>query len=107
MAEKKSTTKTTKKTTTTKTVWSLSKIAMYTLCAVAVLYLLGLVFSLCNFSGASTIARALQGVGTAIMICIVSVLAWRYVSKKQAVWKVLYVVCLLVVLVGIVIPLVK
>lgn len=105
MAEKKSSSKTTKKTTT-KTVWSLNKISMYTLCAVAVLYLLGIVFSMLSFNGAATIARALQGVATAIMICIVAVLAWRYVSKKQTVWKVLYFVCLLVVLLGIILPLV-
>ena len=50
---------------------------------------------------------ALQGVATAIMICIVAVLAWRYVAKKQTVWKVLYIVCLLVVIAGVIIPLVK
>lgn len=102
MAGKKNTTK----KTTTKTVWSLNKISMYTLCTVAILYLLGIVFSMIKFNGAVTIVRILQGVGTAIMICIVSVLAWRYVSKKSAVWKVLYVVCLLVVLFGIVLPLI-
>lgn len=108
MAEKKSSSTTTKKTTktTTRTVWSLNKISMYTLCAVAVLYLLGIVFSMLSFNGAATVARALQGIATAFMICIVSVLAWRYVSKKQTVWKVLYFVCLLVVLLGIILPLV-
>ncbi len=105
MAEKKST-KTTKSTSTTKSSGlTLNKFSLYTIIAVAVLYLVSMILSLCgvNFK----IIAALQGVATAIMICIVAVLAWRYVSKKQAVWKVLYIVCLLVVIAGVIIPLVK
>ena len=101
MAEKKRTSTTTKKTT----VWSLNKISFYTICAVAVLYLLAMIFSLVGLN--SALVGIMQGIATAIMICIVAVLAWRYVSKKPTVWKVLYVVCLLVVLIGIIIPLIK
>ena len=52
------------------------------------------------------IVSAIQGVVTAFIIAVVAVLAWRYVKNKPTVWKVLYVVFLLVVLVGIIIPLV-
>lgn len=85
--------------------WSLNKISMWTICAAAILYLVSMILSLCgvNFK----IVSALQNTATAIMIIIVSILAWRYVSKKPAVWKVLYIVCLLVVIAGIIVPLVK
>lgn len=100
MTEKKKTS--TKKTST---VWSLNKVSMWTICGAAILYLVSMILSLCidNFK----VVNALQNLATAIMIVIVSILAWRYVSKKQTVWKVLYFVCLLVVVVGIIVPLVK
>ena len=92
MAEnKKTTTKSSKSTTKKTTVWSLNKISMYTICAVAILYLVAMIFSLVGLN--SKLVSALQGFATAIMICIVAVLAWRYVAKKPTVWKVLYVVC--------------
>ena len=84
--------------------WSLNKVSMYTLVAVALLYVVSLVLSCVGIS--LQIVGALQGVATAIMIIIVSILAWRYVRAKQMVWKVLYVLCLLLVLAGIVVPLV-
>ena len=52
-----------------------------------------------------TAVRILQGIATAIMIVIVAILAWRYVRAKQMVWKVLYVICLLIVVAGIIVPL--
>ena len=71
---------------------------------VTILYLVALVLSACGIN--ARIVGALQGVATAIMILIVSVLAWKFVRSKAIVWKVLYVICLLVVLAGIVVPLV-
>lgn len=87
-----------------RTVWSLNKISFWTIVAVTILYLVALVLSACGIN--ATVVGALQGVATAIMIVIVSVLAWRFVRSKPVVWKVLYIVCLLVVLAGIVVPLV-
>lgn len=84
--------------------WSLNKISFYTICAVAILYLVAMILSLCGIS--LKIVAALQGVATAIIICIAAVNAWRYVKSKQTVWKVLYFVVLLIVLICIVIPLV-
>lgn len=84
--------------------WGLNKISMYTLVAVALLYVISMILSLVGVN--LKIVSALQGVATAIMICIVAVLAWRYVRPKQAVWKVLYVLSLLLVIVGVIVPLV-
>lgn len=46
----------------------------------------------------------LQAVATAVAVCVVAILAWRYVSHKPTIWKVLYFVVLLVVIAGIIVP---
>ena len=105
----------TKKTTSSKssssssksskrTVWGLNKISFWTIVAVTFLYALSLILAACGIDFKAV--SALQGVATAIMIIIVAVLAWRYVKPKQMVWKVLYVICLLIVIAGIIVPLV-
>ena len=101
MAEKKTENK--KKTTRTRTVWSLNKISFYLIVAIAILHLVALILSCVGLAGPVYI---LQGIATAIMICVVAVLAYRYIRNKPTVWLVLYIVVLLVVLVGIVIPLI-
>lgn len=85
--------------------WSLRKVSFYAMGANAFLYLLAMIFTLVKVDVLATPARILLGVANGIMICIVAVLAWQYVAKKPVVWKVLYVIILLVVLVGSVIPL--
>lgn len=109
MAEQKnSSNKTTKKTTTTKksssSSWGINKISFYAIGAVAVLYLISTILGLLGVN--LKIVSVLEAFATAIIICITAVLAWRYVSHKPTVWKVLYFVLLLVVLIGVVIPLV-
>lgn len=83
--------------------WGLNKISFYTVGAIAILYLLAAILSACGLPG--KITSALQSLATAVALCIVAFLAWKYVRNKQMVWKVLYFVLLLVVLVGIIIPL--
>ena len=85
-------------------VWGLNKVSFWTIVAVTFLYAVSLVLSACGVN--ATVVHVLQGVATAIMIVIVSILAWRYVRSKQMVWKVLYVICLLIVIAGIIVPLV-
>ena len=102
MATKKTTTKTTKSSNSG---WGLNKISFYVLGAMAVLYILTTVLALLpiNFK----VVSALQGLATAVAICIVAYIAWKYVAHKATVWKVLYVVFLLLVIAGIIIPLIK
>ena len=105
MAEKKTTT--TKTTTTkrrTRSVWGLNKISFYLMGAVAILYLIGLILSSCGVN--MKVVTALQGLATALMICIVAYLGWKYVKPKQTVWLVLYFTFLLVIIAGIIVPLV-
>ncbi len=107
MANSTKSSKSTKSSSTStkrSSVWSLNKVSMYTLVFVAILYVVSLILGCVGLS--FKIVGALNGVATAIMIVIVSILAWRYVRPKQMVWKVLYVLCLLLVIVGVVIPLV-
>ena len=107
MAEKKTNTKQTKssQTKSSGTAWGINKISMWTIVAVAVLYLISMILSLAGVN--LKVVSAIQGLATAIMICIVGVLAYRYVAKKPTVWKVLYIVCILVVVAGVIIPLIK
>lgn len=107
MAEKKSSSKSTSSKSSSssskKTMWGLNKISFWTIVAVTILYAIALILSACGVS--ATAVSALQGIATAIMIVIVSILAWRYVKPKPMVWKVLYFVCLLIVIAGIIVPL--
>lgn len=84
--------------------WGLNKISFWTIVSVTVLYAVSLILSACKIN--FKVVSALQGVATAIMICIVAVLAWRYVRSKAVVWKVLYAICLMIVIAGIILPLV-
>ncbi len=84
--------------------WSLNKISFYTIGAVALFYLISAILAICGVS--SLIITLLQNIGTAILICITAFLAWKYVKSKPTVWKILYFVILLIVLLGIVLPLV-
>lgn len=95
--------KTTKRSSGIRT-WGLNKISFWCIEAMAILYLVASILALCgvNFK----VVSVLKDCATALAICIVAVLAWRYVAPKQTVWKVLYIVLLLVVLLGIVLPLV-
>ncbi len=105
MANTKKTTKSSSSSSSSKrSSWGLNKVSFWTIVAVTFLYAVSLVLSAVgvNFK----VVSALQGVATAIMIVIVAILAWRYVRSKPMVWKVLYVICLLIVIAGIIIPLV-
>ncbi len=112
----KKTTKTTKSSTSgnkstsrsssrSGTRWGLNKLSFWCIGAMAILYLVASILALCGLT--MKVVLALQGLATALAICLVACLAWRYVRNKQTVWKVLYVVFLLVVVLGIIIPLVK
>lgn len=81
---------------------SLNKISFWLLVSAAVLYVLGIIFNF--FSALKNFVTYLQAVATALMICVVAVLAWRYVANKPAVWKVLYFLVLVIALAGLIIP---
>lgn len=87
-----------------RSVWGLNKISFWTIVAVTILYAIALILSACGVS--LSVVGILQGIATAVMIVIVSILAWRYVKAKQMVWKVLYIICLLIVIAGIIVPLI-
>ena len=81
---------------------SLNKLSFWLLVSAAFLYVLGLIFNFIDAVKGAVVY--LQAVAAAAMICVVAVLAWRYVSGKAVVWKVLYFLVLLIALVGLVIP---
>lgn len=102
---KSSSSKSSSSSSSKKTVWGLNKISFWTIVAVTFLYAVSLILSAINASKLNTAIKALQGIATAIMIVIVAILAWRYVRSKPVVWKVLYIICLLIVIAGIIVPL--
>ena len=102
-----SSSKSTSSKSTNRSSWGLNKISFWTIVAVTILYAISLVLTAIGTDVLMTVVRVLQGLATAIMICIVAVLAWRYVKSKPVIWKVLYVICLLIVVAGIIIPMVK
>lgn len=81
---------------------SLNKVAFWLLVTAAILYILGMVFSF--FDALANVFGLLLAVASAMMVCVVAVLAWRYVAHKEVVWKVLYFIVLLVALVGLILP---
>ncbi|MBQ7798108.1 MAG: hypothetical protein IJ371_03195 [Clostridia bacterium] len=100
MAEK------TTKTTTRSSNWGLHKLSFFTIGAAAILYLVAAIMALIDEKLATAVG-VLQGFATAIMICIVAVLAWKYARHKPTAWKVLYFVFLAIVILGIIIPLIR
>lgn len=83
---------------------SLNKVSFWLLVTAAVLYLLGMIFSVVNVPVLNNVCHVLLAVASAMMICVVAILAWRYVAHKEVVWKVLYFIVLLVALIGLVLP---
>ncbi len=84
--------------------WGLNKISFWLIVAITVLYAVALILSACGVS--SLAVSVLQSIAAAAMIIVVAILAWRYVRPKPAVWKVLYFICLLIVIAGIIVPMV-
>lgn len=87
---------------------SLNKISFWLLVVTAILYLVAMVLKMVGGISLAIIG-AMQGVASALMICVVAVLAYRFVANKgkdRTVWMVLYIIVLLIVLVAIVLPLI-
>ena len=113
---KTETTKTeTKKETTTKTSggkhplyldmqkWSLRKVAFLTIVALGVLHLVSGLLAIFDLQ---SIVSGLQAIASAIATAVVAVLSWSYAAERTKEWKVIYFVCLLVVVLGMIVPLV-
>lgn len=83
--------------------WGINKLSFWLIVITAILYLVATILHVVGLS--ATLVGALQSIASAIMICVVAVLGWRYVRNRSISWKVLYIVVLLVVLLGIVLPL--
>ncbi len=83
--------------------FGLNKMSFYVIMTVAVLYIISMILSLVDIN--LKVIAALQGIATAIMIVIVGILSWRYVRNRTWVWQLLYALCFVLVIVGIVVPL--
>ncbi len=81
---------------------SVNKIAFWLLVVAAIAYLVNLILSIVGVN--SSIVSWIASAAAALMVCVSAVLAWRYVRNKPTVWIVLYVIIILVVLAGLVLP---
>ena len=81
---------------------SLNKISFWLIVAAAILLLIGMIFKF--IPELASVSNWLLSIVTAAMVCVVAVLAYRFVRNKPTVWLVLYIVVLLVVIAGIIIP---
>lgn len=82
--------------------WGINQISFWLIVSTAVFYLVSMILHYAAVS--SALVDTFQAIASAIMICVVAVLAFRYVKNKQIVWKILYAVTLFIVLVCIVLP---
>ncbi len=83
--------------------WSLNKISFWSLTVIALMYLVAQILRWID-SGLAGVAEWIGAVAAALAICLVAILAWRYVDSKPVVWKVLYFIVLLIVVVFIILP---
>ncbi len=83
--------------------WSLRKVAFLTIIALGVLHLLSSVLSIFKLQ---SIVAGLQTIASAVATTIVAILSWSYAAERNRDWKIIYFVCLAVVVLGIIIPLV-
>ncbi|MCI5819605.1 MAG: hypothetical protein MRZ86_03385 [Acidaminococcus sp.] len=81
---------------------STNKLAFFTLCLIAIVYLVAMILHLVEVS--SLAVTILQNVGAILLLIICGICGWNYVASKATVYKVLYIVVILVILVAIVIP---
>ena len=84
--------------------WSINKVAFWALTVIALMYLVAGIFRMVKVDVLAAVADWVGAVAGAIAICLVAVLAFRYVRHKPVVWMVLYILVLLIVLVFIVLP---
>lgn len=82
----------------------LNKWSFWTICSIAFLCLLTMIFNFCNFKHVNVVVSALQSIALGIALILISFYAWRYVEKKQVVWKVLYFMVVIIALVCVIIP---
>ena len=85
------------------TKWSLRKVAFLTIVALGVLHLVSAFLALFKLQ---TIVSGLQAFASAVATSIVAVLSWSFASERNKQWKIIYFVCLAVVILGIIVPLV-
>lgn len=86
--------------------WNINKVGFWTLTIVALMYLVAQVLRWIGFNNSAAIANWIGAIAGAIALCLVAVLAYRYVRNKPVVWLILYILVLLIVIVFIILPLV-
>ena len=87
---------------------SLNKISFWLIVATAALYLTAAILSalsgVINAKVSMYITYVAMGIAEALTVCVVAILGWRHIRNKGVAWIILYVLVLIVIAVGIVLP---
>ena len=84
--------------------WSLSKVAFLVIIALAVLHLLSSLFAI--FGIPTKIISSIQAIASGIATAIVAIVSWNYAKQRNKEWKIIYFICLAIVVLCIIVPLV-
>ena len=82
----------------------LSKISFWTIFLVTILYATSIILSVLNIQ--TWIIGAISSVATGLLVLIAALQGWNYVKAKAVLYKIVYIICLAVVIAGIVVPMV-
>lgn len=84
--------------------WSLNKISFWAITIISLMYLVAGILRLVDANNLAAAANWIGAVATAVSMCIVAILAFRYVRHLPIVWMILYIIVLLILLVFIILP---
>lgn len=82
--------------------WSLNKVSFFVIFVVAVLYLINSLLAILQVN--LTVIGSMQAVCSAVALGIVGFMGWNYIKHKADSLKITYIILLLLVFIGIIVP---
>jgi hypothetical protein len=104
MTKQRRTTKNQSRSANTPKKGSLSKIAFYTFIVAAAVYLLQAILG--KIGVQSNILQTLQSVVIILLFLVTGFMGWRYCRTKKFLIKLLYLICVIIIIVAVVLPII-
>ena len=82
----------------------LSKVSFWTIFLITLVYATSIVLSILEIE--AWIIGTLNSISTGLLVLIAAFHGWQYVTSKAILYKIVYIICLAVVIAGIVVPMV-
>ena len=83
---------------------TLAKVAFFTFILAAIAYLTQAILLRLNFS--SNIMQTIQSIVIVLLFVITGILGWRYCKTRSLLIKILYFVCILIILIAVILPII-